>query len=146
MEIYTSDSSDGEAVGEGAYSGYEAQVLEGHMPLDLGEYLSDESTDTSYTTSNYRTHRAPPTPPRPHEGEGTFRVIVDDCEDEDTTYFSYSESDNEWEDTKNTDKCEKDIGYKSDDIYISDSDDKTLMSDHDTIVGTNVDIGDTSEK
>ena len=87
------------------------------MPVDLGKYLSDESTDTSYTTSNYRTHRAPPTPPRPREGEGAFRVIVEDCEDVHfTTYFSDSESDDEWEDTKNTDKCDKDIGYKSDDI------------------------------
>ena len=93
-EIYTSGSSDGEDVGEGAYGEYEAQVLEGHMPVDLGEYLSDESTDTSFTTSNYRTHRAPPTPPLPCEGEGAFRVIVEDCEDVDfTNYFSDSESD-----------------------------------------------------
>ena len=44
-----------------------------------------------------------------------FQVIVDGCEDVDfTTYFSDSESDDEWEDTKNTDKYEKDIGYKKD--------------------------------
>ena len=71
-EIYTSDSSDSEVAGDGAYGGYEAQVLEGHMPVDSGEYLSDESTDTSFTTSNYRTDPAPTTLPCPREGEGTF--------------------------------------------------------------------------
>ena len=35
-----------------------------------------------------------------------------------------------------TDKSDKDISYKSNDIYISDSDDETLVSDHDTMVDT----------
>ena len=62
------------------------------MPVDFGEYLSDESTDTSYTTSNYRTHRAPPTPPHPRTSPTRFRVVVKDFE-EDKIYPSDIESD-----------------------------------------------------
>ena len=61
-EIYGSDSRDGEAVGDGAYGGYEAQVLDESMPVDLGEYFSDEYTDTTSTYRTHRTHTHPPTP------------------------------------------------------------------------------------
>ena len=78
-EIFSSDSSDGEAYGGGAYGGYEAQVLDGSVTVDHGEYFSDESADPTNTTTTYRTHHAPPTPPRPRDGEGAFRAIVEDC-------------------------------------------------------------------
>ena len=89
-EIYT-DSSDGEDLAGGAHGGYVAQLVEGQMPVNFEEYLSDESTDTSYTMCNYRTQRTPPTPPRPRPSkeEGTFWVIVDHDEDINlSTYFS----------------------------------------------------------
>ena len=78
-EIYTSDSSDGEDMGEGAYGGYVAQLMEGKMPVDLEEYLSDESTDMSFKACNYRNARSRPTPPRPHPHmeEGAYHVIAD---------------------------------------------------------------------
>ena len=63
-EIY-SDSSDGEELIGGAHGGYVAELTEGQMPIDLEEYISDESTDMSFTACNYRNVRSPPTPPGP---------------------------------------------------------------------------------
>ena len=84
-EIYSSDSSEGETGGVGAYGGYEAQLSDCSIPVDQGEYLSDESADTTGTTPTYITHQAPPTPPHLCEGEGAFRVMVENCEDVDLT-------------------------------------------------------------
>ena len=71
-EIYSSDSSEGETGSGGAYGSYEAQLSDCSMPVDQGEYLSNESSDTTGTTPTYITHQAPPTPPRLREGEGAF--------------------------------------------------------------------------
>ena len=56
-----------------------AELKEGQMPIDLEEYLSDESTDMSFTACNYRNVRSLKTPPcpRPHTEEGAYRVIGD---------------------------------------------------------------------
>ena len=49
------------------------------------------------------THQAPPTPPRPHEGEGAFHVVMEECEDVYLTKnFSDSDSDEGSENIPNT--------------------------------------------
>ena len=52
-EIYTGSSDSKDLIG-GAHGGYVAWLMEGQMPVDFKEYLSDESNDTSYTMYNYR--------------------------------------------------------------------------------------------
>ena len=95
-EIYSSDSSEGETGSGGAYGSYEAQLSDCSMPVDQGQFLSDESADTTSTTPTYITYQAPPTTPCQREGEGAFRVVVEDCEDVDiTSYFSDSNSEDE---------------------------------------------------
>ena len=64
-EAFTSKSDDGEAGGGGAYSSHETQLLGDSVPVGQGEYLSDGLADKTGTTPTYRTHQAPPTPPRP---------------------------------------------------------------------------------
>ena len=69
-------------------------------------------------------HTRLPPPPHPREGEGAFPVVVEDCEEVDfTTYFSDSDSEDEWENIKDTAKSDKNSQmnwaiYKSEDIYI----------------------------
>ena len=60
------------------------------MPVDLEEYLSDESTDMSFTACNYRKMRTPPTTlcPCPYTQEGAYRVIADHNEDIDSLHTS----------------------------------------------------------
>ena len=57
-EIY-SDDSDEDMVG-GAYGGYAAELIDGDMPIDHEEYLSDDSTD-SELCYDYRNRFTPPT-------------------------------------------------------------------------------------
>ena len=59
-EIY-SDDSDEDMVG-GAYGGYAAELIDGDMPINHEEYLSDDSTD-SELCYDYRNRFTPPTPP-----------------------------------------------------------------------------------
>ena len=72
-KIY-SDDSDKDMVG-GAYGGYAAELINGDMPMDHEEYLSDDSTD-SELGYDYRNRFTPPTPPRPRleVGETAYRV------------------------------------------------------------------------
>ena len=94
---------------------------------------------------NYRTQRTLPTPPRPRttEEEGAFQVVVDHDEDIDlSTYFSDKDSEDEWEDKEDTKEHEKDIGYRSDDIYISD--DESPMSHSDNFADISSEVSDAS--
>ena len=56
--------------------------------VDSQEYYSDEQSNHGEDVTKY----TPPTPPRPRDGEGAFRVIIDKDKDLDlTVYFSDSE-------------------------------------------------------
>ena len=88
-EIFTSDK---ESQGANA-----AQLCAKSESLDSQEYYSDDRSDQGEGTTMY----TPPTPPRPREGEGAFRVILDHDLDLDITkYFTDSEDesldDAEW--------------------------------------------------
>ena len=88
-EIFTSDE-----VAQGANM---AQLCDDSESVDSQEYYSDKQSDHGEDTTKY----TPPTPPRPRDGEGAFRVILDHDLDLDTTkYFRDSEDksldDAEW--------------------------------------------------
>ena len=94
------------------------------MPIDLKEYLSDESTDSD-SSYDYRNAVSPPTPPcpRPHAEEGAYWVISDHNDDLDMyLYFSDADPDDDWIQVEGIKKLGEDIGYLSDDIYMSDDD------------------------
>ena len=57
-------------------------MLRDHVPAEQGKHLSEGSTDTTGRTPAGGTHQAPPTPPCPYEGEGTFQTIIEDLEDD----------------------------------------------------------------
>ena len=88
-EIFTSDK---ESQGANA-----AQLCDESESVDSQEYYSEKRSDHGEGTTKY----TPPTPPRPREGEGAFRVILDQYLDLDITkYFTDSEDesldDAEW--------------------------------------------------
>ena len=94
------------------------------MPVDFKDYLSDKSTD-SESSYDYRNTVSPPTPPcqRPNIGEGAFRVISDQDDDFDvSSYFSDADPDKDWIRVEGIDELDEDVGYLSDDIYMSDDD------------------------
>ena len=93
-EIY-SDESDEDMVG-GAYGGYAAELIDGDMPVNPEEYLSDNSID-SELCYDYRNRFTPPTPPHPRleSGETAYRVISDDDDLDMSSYFSDADPDDD---------------------------------------------------
>ena len=114
------------------------------MPVDFKEYLSDESTD-SESSYDYRNTVSPPTPPRPrpHAGEGAYRVISDHDDNLDISlYFLDADPDDDWIRVDGIDELSEDIGYLSDDIYMSNDD--SLMSDSANFTDISCGVGDSS--
>ena len=98
------------------------------MPVNSEEYLSDNSTD-SELCYDYRNRFTPPTPPRPRlqTGETAYRVISDDDDLDMSSYFLYANHDDDWIQFDGIKEIGEDIGYISEDIYMSDDD--SPMSD-----------------
>lgn len=120
-EIY-SDDSDEDMVG-GAYGGYAAELIDGEMPIDHKEYLSDDCTGSEFDY-DYRNRFTPPTPPRPRLGRGetVYRVISHDDDLNMSAYFSDADPDEDWAKFDGVREIDKDNGYDSEDIYMSDDD------------------------
>ena len=95
--------------------------------MDSQDYYSDEQSDHGEGVTKY----TPPTPPRPRNGEGAFRVVIDPDEDLDLiVYFSPSEDDSidEFKGVKNFTSfpnSEKPYVFSDHDIYFSDCEDDT---------------------
>lgn len=107
-EVY-SDQSDEDMVG-GAYGGYTAELMDGDIPVDSEDYLSDATTD-SEMDHDYRTTFALPTPPclRLESVETVYRVISDDDNLDMSSYFSDADPDNNWTQLNGVKEFDEDI-------------------------------------
>ena len=107
----------------GAYGGYAAKLTEGDVPVDSEEYLSDDSTDSEFCY-DYRNIFVPPTPPRPRiqSGDTAYRVISDDDDLDMSSYFLDTDPDDDWTQFHGIKEIGEDIGYSSEDIYMSNDD------------------------
>ena len=128
---------------DGAYGRYAAELTEEDMPVDSEEYLSDDSTD-SELFYDYRNRFTPPTPPhlRLESGETAYRVISDDDDLDLSSYFLDADPDDDWVQFDGIKDIGEDIGYNSEDIYMSD--DYSPMSDSANLVDISGEAGDSS--